>query len=126
DACGNLDVELLAGRQANALFAALDRLFQRHRHGDVQVEVEADSAGVELKGPATARTSAPGSAAEHAIEDVLKTCPARSAGTTATGPERVRLEAAAGPTGAAARVAAAKALETRLALGVDLATVELL
>src|SRR5437899_11663257 len=124
DACRNPDVELLAGRQADALFPALDRLLQRHRHGDIQIEVEADPTGVEFKGPAAARTPAPGRAAEHAVEDILKARPARAAGT-ATGAEAVGLEAARS-TGAAARVAAGKTLETRLALGVDLAAVELL
>src|SRR3954451_19929295 len=72
DARRNPDVELLAGRQADTLFSALDRLLQRHRHRDIQIEIEADPAGVEFKGPATARTSAPGRAAEHAVEDILK------------------------------------------------------
>src|SRR6185436_17566291 len=128
DTCRNPDVELLAVRQADALFTALDRLFQRHRHRDIQIEIEADPAGVEFKGPATTRTSAPGSTTEHAVEDILKACSARAG--TAAGAEAVGLEAAR-PTGAAARVAAGKAatrktLESRLALGVDLAAIELL
>src|SRR5215207_5004924 len=123
DACRDPDIELLAGRQADALFPAFDRLLQRHRHGDVQIEIEADPAGVEFEGPAAAGTSAPGRAAEHAVEDILKTCPARAAGTAAGAEAGFE---AARSTGAAARVAAGKTLEAWLALGVDLAAVELL
>src|ERR1700756_4392811 len=105
DACGNLDVELLAGRQPDALVAALDRLLQRHGHGDVDIEVEPDAAGLKLeraRAPrATARTAA--GIGEHAVEDVLK--PARAHATRpAAGAEGVALEAT-GTTGAAARAA---------------------
>src|SRR5439155_12703457 len=49
---GNLDIELLAGRQPDAFLHALDRFFQRHRHGDAQIEIERYSAGTELEGSA--------------------------------------------------------------------------
>ena len=64
---GNLDVELLAGWQPDALLDAVHRLFQRHRHGDGQIEVEPDSAGLELEGAAGSRTRpARRGTAEHA------------------------------------------------------------
>src|ERR1700719_3090828 len=50
DAGRNLDIEFLAGRQPDAPLRAVDRLFQRHRHGDGKVEVERDAAGIELGG----------------------------------------------------------------------------
>src|SRR6185437_15945704 len=113
------DVELLAGRQPDALFHAVDRLLERHRHRNGKIEVERDPAGIELErraaGPAAA---AP---AEHAVEDILE---AAAAGTGA-GAKGPRMEAAAG--GAGARIATAgKTLEARLALGIDFAAVELL
>src|SRR5687767_9852851 len=120
DACRNPDIELLACRQADALFPAFDRLLQRHRHGDVQIEIEADPARVEFKGPAAAGTSASGRAAEHAVENILKARAARTATGAEAGFEASR------STGAAARVAAGKTLKAWLALGVDLAAVELL
>src|SRR6202165_1964569 len=74
DAGGNLDIEFFAARQPDALLPALDRLFQRHRHGDVKVEIEGDSAGIELEGAAGAGPrAARRGAAEHAVEDVLET-----------------------------------------------------
>ena len=81
-----------------------------------------------LRAAAAARR--PGRAAEHAVQDILETAAAarhRRRRRTAAGAEGEGLEAAAGPTpAAAARVAAGKALEARLAFGVDLAAVELL
>src|SRR6185437_6458506 len=123
DPGGDLDVERLTGRQPDALLASPDSLLQRHRHGDVDVQVEPDAAGLELE-----RARPPGSAAraaagigEHAVEDVLEPA-ATHAARSATGAERIALETT-GTTGAAAT---GKAGETRLALGVDLAAVELL
>src|SRR5882757_9034277 len=85
----DFDIELLAVRQPDALLDALDRLFQRHRHGNAQIEIEADPAGIELKMAAGAGPLAPGRAAEHAVEDVLKARaarrPARAAGTKTVG-----------------------------------------
>src|SRR6202035_1709834 len=118
DAGGNLDIELLAGRQPDALLDALDRLFQRHRHGDGKIEIERNPAGIEFEGVAAAGPLPPArGAAEHAVEDVLETAAANAAGA-----EGVGLEAAGA--GATARVAAGKALKARLALGVDLAAIE--
>src|SRR6185437_14206276 len=126
DPGGDLDVERLTGRQPDALLASPDSLLQRHRHGDVDVQVEPDAAGLELE-----RARPPGSAAraaagigEHAVEDVLEPA-ATHAARSATGAERIALETT-GTTGAAASAATGKAGETRLALGVDLAAVELL
>src|SRR5450432_2845531 len=112
NAGGNLDIELLAGRQPDALVHALDRLFKRHRHGDGKIEIERDAAAIELEGGAAgAGPRAARRAAEHAVEDVLETA---AAGAAAEG---AGLEAAR--TGAPARIAATrKALEARLALGV--------
>src|SRR6516164_1265671 len=129
DAGGDLDVELLAARQPHALLTAFHRLFQRRGHRDVEIEVEADAAGFKLEGIAAARATAcaGGSAAEHAVQDVLKTAGTAAAGGKAaagTGAEGEALEAAG--TRAAARTAAGKTGEARLALGVDLAAVELL
>src|SRR5215218_6593774 len=120
DARRNPDIELLAGRQANALLGALDRLFQRHRHGDVEIEIEADTAGIEFKRAAAAGALPTGRATEHAVEDVLE---AAGAGAAAAA-EGVGFEASR--PGAPARAAARKTLKARLALGVDLAAVELL
>src|SRR5665647_1479527 len=83
DAGGNLDIELLAGRQPDALLDAIDRLFQRHRHGDGQIEVERNAAGLEFEGAAAAGPRAPPRrAAEHAVEDVLETAAAAKAAGT--------------------------------------------
>lgn len=100
------------------------RLFQRHRHGDAEIEIERDRTTVELKGAAARagpRAASRGST-EHAVENVLKTATTEAAGTT-TGTEGMGLEAATrrSPT----RAAAGKTLEARLALSVDLATIEL-
>src|SRR5882724_368983 len=124
DACRNPDIELLAGRQADALLRAVDRLFQRDGHGDVQVEIEADATGIELKRAAAAGALSAGSTSEHAVEDVFE--PRTTAGTGAAGTEGMGLETATRPAGATARPAAGKALEARLAVGVDLAAIELL
>src|SRR5258705_5461332 len=115
---GNLDIEFLAGRQSDAFLDALHRFFQRHRHGDAEIEIERYSAGIELEGRASAgpRATRRGTA-EHAVEDVLET----AAGAGPAGAECVGLE-----TAPPARVAAGKTLEARLALGVDFAAVELL
>src|SRR6476620_4189323 len=75
DSGGNLDIEFFAGRQPDAFLHTLHRLFQRHRHGDAEIEIERYAAGVELKrsapsaGPCATRRRA----AEHAVEDVLET-----------------------------------------------------
>src|SRR5436190_5030240 len=70
DARRNLDVEFFAGRQPDALLDALYRLFQRHRHGDAEIEIERDTAGIELERSATAGPcAARGGTAEHAVED---------------------------------------------------------
>src|SRR6476620_1171081 len=120
----NLDVELLAGRQADALVRALDRLLQRHRHGNVEIEIEPDAAGIEFK-LAAAGARATRRTAEHAVQDFFKVAAAHAAGPRAAGADGIGLEAAR-TTGAAARVAAGKALEARLAFGVDFAAVKLL
>src|SRR6202050_1027475 len=87
NACGNPDVEFLAGRQPDALFRALDRFFQRYRHGDAEIEIERDAARIELKGIARAGSRAARAAAEHAVEDVLKAAAAKAACTGATAAE---------------------------------------
>src|SRR4051812_36806734 len=123
----NPDIQLLARRQPDALLAALDRLFERNGHGGVDVEVDPDPAGVELE-LATAAGAGPRaahSAAKHAVEDVLERARAGSTAAATTAAERIALEAAGtGP--AACTTAARKALEARLAVGADLAAVELL
>src|SRR5665213_503505 len=123
DSGRNLDVEFLAGRQSNALFSTVDRLLQRHRHGDVEVEIERDAARVEFEMRAAARPRAASGAAEHAVEDVFETpAAARAGAASAEGP---RLETTA--RAARTRVAAArKALKPWLAVGIDLAAIELL
>src|ERR1700716_253749 len=123
DAGGNLDIEFLAGRQPDALLRALDGLFQRHRHGDAEIEIDRDPAGIELEstaraGPRAARRGA----AEHAVENVLETAAAAEPSGAAAAAEGVGLK----PARARTRVAAWKALEARLALGIDLAAIELL
>ena len=128
DAGRNLDVELAAGRQADALVAAPDRFLQRHRHGDGQIEVDADPAAVEFKragspgAAASAASAATRGVAEHAVEDVLEAAAAHAAAGATT---KTVLEAAA-RTGTAAGATAREPLEARLALGIDLAAVELL
>src|SRR5436190_12932190 len=125
DARGNLDVEFFAGRQPDALLDALYRLFQRHRHGDAEIEIERDAARIELErsaaaaGPCAARRST----AEHAVEDILERAAAQAPGPRASGAECVCLKSAG--TAARTRVTSRKALEARLALSVDLATIEL-
>src|SRR6185312_7172436 len=84
NARGDPDIEFLAGRQPDALFRALDRFFQRYGHGNAEIEIERDAAGIELE------------------------------------------IASAGPRAARARIAAGETLETRLAVGIDFAAVELL
>jgi hypothetical protein len=121
---GNPDIELLAGRQAYPLFCALDGVLERNGQRGIDVEVDPDAAGVEFELIAAAARTAAGRAAEHAVEDVLEAAAAGPASGAAARVEGVGLEAAR--SGAAARVAAAKALEARLALGIDLAAVELL
>src|SRR5215475_8132026 len=101
DPSRDLDVELLAGRQPDALVTALDRLLQRHCHGDIDVEVEPDAAGLELEraGPPGTTARAPAGIGEHAVEDVLER-PAAHATGSAAGAERIALESA-GTAGAA-------------------------
>jgi hypothetical protein len=129
DAGRNLDVEFFTGRQSDALFRAVHRLFQRHRHGDVEIEIDRQAAGIELEGGAAAprpRTAPRCGAAKHAVEDVLEPTAAasESAGPSAAGAEGVGLESAGATT--RSRIAARKALEAWLAFGVDLAAIELL
>src|SRR5882757_5983026 len=74
DTGGNLDVEFLARRQPDALLHALDRFFQRHRHGDGKIEIDREPAAIEREGGgAGTGTRAARRAAEHAVEDVLET-----------------------------------------------------
>src|SRR5262249_57005246 len=70
DAGRDLDVELLAARQPDALLAALDRLLQRHRHRYSDVEIETNSAGFKFKGACApcARASTAAGIGEHAVE----------------------------------------------------------
>src|SRR6267378_2883050 len=93
DTSGNLDIEFFAGRQPNALLRALDRLFQRHRHGDAEIEIERYTAGIELKGTTGAGSRAARRAAEHAVEDVLESATAAPR-AGATGAECVGFETA--------------------------------
>src|ERR1700688_10519 len=83
DTGGNLDIEFLAGRQPDPLFHALDRLFQRHRHGDTEIEVECYAAGIELEGIAcTAGTrAARRGRPQHAVELNLETAAPSTPGT---------------------------------------------
>src|SRR5262249_9776573 len=100
DARWNLDIELLAVGQADALLAALHRLLQRHRHRDADIQIEADAARLKLKRAACARATTARaaclSAAEHAVEDVLEAAGAAAGAEAAprTGAEGVALEAA--------------------------------
>src|SRR4051794_28276850 len=64
----NLDVQLLAGGQPDPLLAALDRLLQRHRHRDAEIEVHSERALLE-RGRAAPRSTG---AAEHAFQNVLE------------------------------------------------------
>src|ERR1700678_4235649 len=119
NACGNPDIEFLAGRQPHALFRAPDRFLQRHRHGDAEIEIERDAARIEFKGAARAGPrAARAGAAEHAVEDVLEPAAAKAARTGAPGAEGAGFKPAAGGP-ARPRVATGKTLETGLALGVD-------
>src|SRR3954453_11554571 len=123
DAGWNLDIELLAARQPDAFFGALDRLLQRHRHGNAEIEVEPNAAGIEFKLAAAGACATRGTA-EHAVQDVFKATTAHAAGPSAAAAEGVGLKAARA--GTATRIAAGKALEPWLAFGIDLAAVELL
>src|SRR5471030_1716098 len=70
----NLDIEFLAVRQPDAFLATIDRLLQRHRHGDAEIEIQRYRTGVEFEGVAAARPRATRrGTAEHAVEDVLET-----------------------------------------------------
>src|SRR6202043_946121 len=113
-------------RQPDALFRAVDRFFQRHRHGNAEIEIERDAARIELEGIARAGPRAAHAAAEHAVEDVLKTATAKAARTGATGAEGAGFKPTAGGGSARPRIATGKTLKARLALGVDFAAVELL
>src|SRR5664279_3202914 len=127
NACGNPDIEFLAGRQPDTLFRALDRFFQRHRHGNAEIEIERDPARIELEGIARAGPrTAHAAAAEHAVEDVLEAATAKAARTGAAGAEGAGFKSAAGGGPARPRIATGKTLEARLALGVDFAAIELL
>src|SRR4051812_29753672 len=88
----NLDVELLARRQPHPFLAALDRLLQRHRHGDADVEIDPERALV--KG----RRAAPRArAAEHAFKNILKSrARFKTPAGPAAGAEAERLETATG------------------------------
>ena len=137
----DLDVDVLAGRQAHALGDAVRGFRQRHRHRRGDVGADAEILGLERRtGTAwrarPARAGAPAHAAEGLPENVLEAAETGAAaaapraagkalGTEAEGLElRLGREAA----GAAARAGAAaeplEAAEARLALGVDLAAVE--
>src|SRR5277367_47492 len=80
DARGYLDVEFFAGRQPDPLLDTVDRLLQRHRHRNAEVEIERDPARIEFEGRAGARSAAgaagPG---EHAVEDILEPATAETA-----------------------------------------------
>jgi hypothetical protein len=92
---------------------------------DRKIEIDPDAAGFELEWTTAARPRPPrGSTTEHAVEDVLEACAAATRAAAAA--ERIGFEAAPGRAGTAARVAARKTLEARLAIGVDLAAIELL
>ena len=134
DAGRDLDVQLLAGRQTDALLGTLDGFLEGHGHGDIDVEIgdaaaigaaaaEATTA-VEFERLRSGAGAAPGCAAEHAVENILE------AGSTTCATAKALLAAAEGvfEAGAAraATAAAREALETDLAVGIDLAAVELL
>src|SRR4051812_24535722 len=119
----NLDIELLAGGQPDPLLAALDRFFQRHRHGDAEIEIGPKRALVERSRPA------PRAPAEHPLQNVCEAAaPRKAAAGPAAGAEAEGLNPAARRWAATPRprIAARKTLEARLAFGVDLAAVELL
>src|SRR3981081_2436854 len=75
----NLDIEFLTGRQPDALLHALDRFFQRHRHGDGKIEIDREPARVEFEsgaagaGPRAARPPAP-----HPVEAFAQSAPAQT------------------------------------------------
>src|SRR4051812_36603071 len=117
DARRNLDIELLAGGQPDPLLAALHRLFQRHRHGDAEIEVGPKRALVECSRPAPRAGAA---AAEHALQNVFEAAtPLKPAARAAAGTEAEGLKptAGGGPTASRARIAARKTLEAGLAFG---------
>src|SRR5664279_1882411 len=83
----NLDIEFLAGGEPDALLHALDRFFQRHRHGDRKIEVDREPAGIEFEGGTASTGPRAARAAEHAVEDVFETAAAaaKTAGAGAAG-----------------------------------------
>src|SRR5262245_47495522 len=132
NAGGNLDFDVLARRQMHALRDPMRCLRQRHRQCGFDVRTDAEILPLEGVTRAAAKTPATSGAAERFPENVLE--PARAAGVTATAragkafrAEAEGLEfrfrrktACAAPS---ARAESLEALETRLALGVDLAAI---
>ena len=127
---GNLDVDILAVRQMQALRRSIGRIRQRHRHFGLHVGADAEILRLESRPGAAA-----GAASESFLEDVLETAEAAAAAAAPGGAgEALRAEIevfeirVGTEPGAAARLGprptAAEALEARLALGVDLAAIE--
>ena len=134
---GNSDVDVFAVRQVQALRRPIGGIRQRHRHFGLHVGADAEIFRLEVRSGTAARA-----AAESVLQDVLEA--AKSAAATGSGAaapggagETLRTEvevfeigigsetgAGARPWPAATEAAAGKALEARLALGVDLAAIE--
>src|SRR5580700_644099 len=132
DADRNLDVHILAVRQVQPLGGSVSRVRQRNRHFSLNVGADPKILRLEIRA-GTARA-----AAERFPQNILETAEPAAAATSssaaapaprATG-ETFRTEAETFEIGIAAEAgtrigaAAAKTLEARLTLGVDLAAIE--
>ncbi len=133
---GNLDVDVLAVRQMQALRRPVGGIRQRHRHFGLHIGADAEIFRLEVRSGSGAAASA---AAESFLQDVLEATksPATTGSGTAAprGPGEtlrteveafeigIRPETSAG-TRARPWAAAGKTLKARLALGVDLAAIE--
>ena len=137
DAGRNLDVDVLAGRQPQALGDALGRFRQRDRQGGVHVGADAEIFLLEMSIRRRARPRPAAPKASLRMSSKPPKLPLAAAARAATAAPRrpgeaLRAEIEAfeihvgAEAGARARPAAtaAKALEARLAFGIDLAAIE--
>src|SRR4029077_12174080 len=133
DADGNLDVDVLAVRQVQPLGRAVGCVGQRHRHFGLYGGANAKTLRLKIGAPATGAAAAEGFA-QNILEAAKPAAPAAGLSAAAPAPggagEPFRPEAEAFEIGVAAEAgtrvgaAAAKTLEARLALGIDLAAIE--
>src|SRR5579862_2131109 len=133
DPGGNLDLDLLAGRQLHPLLGTLGGFRERDRKRGGQVTARGRDV-VLIKTEIAGAAPGAAAAAEHVFQNVLEAGKAPAAGI-ASGPaqtlrpEREGLERTlgtetAGRAGTAPLAKTLEALETRLAFGIDLAAVE--